>query len=109
MKENYYENIEIGEKLKAIKIDKVKYNIQSALKDFFRIVIHQNIPYEILKAGYPVLGLEMLGRNITLGENRALANYVSTECSSISSSEINFEDLLESATQIISKISAIFR
>lgn len=107
MKTDYHRARQMDNISDVIEIRKVVSD-RSYSKDFFWIAIHSSIPYNYLTDDIPVIGMEMMGRSISSGENKALVERVSKICSPVSLNEVNFVDLLNEAHKSIPSIGAIF-
>lgn len=107
MAEDYYRVREIDKIPEAIEIRELPSDVSSSL-EFFRIALHSNIPYHYLEMDIPIIGMEMMGRSIAVGENKALVDHVSSNVSIIQLDELDFKTLIRDAYTKIGSIGAIF-
>ena len=107
MANNYYNIRQIDKIPEAINIIELSSS-NSSTKEFFRIALHSNIPYHYLEEDIPIIGMEMMGKSIVFGENKALLDCVSNNTSVIMLDKLNFNDLIQDAIERIGSIGAIF-
>jgi len=90
-------------KIKELNPDNVSH------QDFFRIALHSSIPNKYLESDIPIIGMELNGSSIALGENKALVDHVSSKVSAIKLEKLDFKNLIEDAySRINNSIGAIF-
>lgn len=107
MTEEYHKTQLIDRMKGTIKINKIFSSSGTSL-DFFRIGISSKIPFHYLDYDMPILGIELMGRKIAVGENKALVDYVSDNVRHKLLQEINFGDILEDAYKTIGHVGAMF-
>jgi hypothetical protein len=107
MAKDYYYVSKIDKIQDAIKIKKLTLDATSPL-EFFRIGFHTSIPYHYLEMDIPIVGMEMRGRSIAVGENKALVDYVSKNVPDIQLDKLDFNALIQDTYEKIGSIGAIF-
>lgn len=107
MGDDYYRVREIDKIPEAIEITELPSGVSSSL-EFFRIALHSTIPYHYLEMDIPIIGMEMKGRSIAVGENKTLVDYVSSNVSVIQLDKLDFKTLIRDACAKIGSIGAIF-
>jgi len=107
MTEEYYKAQSIDRMEGTIKLNEIFSSSETSL-DFFRIGISSKIPFHYLDYDMPILGIEMIGRKIAVGENKALVDYVSENVCHKLLQEINFADILKDAYKTIGHIGVMF-
>ncbi len=107
MAKDYYHIGKIDKIPDTIRIRKLPQSVSSSL-EFFRIALHSSIPYSYLEMDIPIVGMDMKGRTIAVGENKALVDYVSKNLPVEQLDKLDFKALMTDANEKISSIGAIF-